>query len=151
MKVLRKLISFFHLTLVANLSVQAATLIMTIGILGSIANAQDRLEEIVVVGTKSVEGTAVQEAPYSITALTGDYIEVAVSVEVAVHEPRRRVAEIVLDTRLGRVEDGCRDTRSEALFYCGIGGRAEDGLICGEAVAVNHAALLPRVRARRDA
>ena len=56
MKVFRKLISFFHLTLVANLSVQAATLIMTVGILGSIANAQDRLEEIVVTGTKSVGG-----------------------------------------------------------------------------------------------
>ena len=77
MKVLRKLISFFHLTLAAKLIVQATTLIMTAGILGSIANAQDRLEEIVVVGTKSVEGTSVQEAPYSITALTGDYIEQA--------------------------------------------------------------------------
>jgi outer membrane receptor protein involved in Fe transport len=75
MKVFRKLISFFHLTLVANLSVQAATLIMTVSILGSIANAQDRLEEIIVLGTKSAEGTNVQEAPYSITALTGDYIE----------------------------------------------------------------------------
>ena len=77
MKVLRKLISFFHLTSAAKLIVQAATLIMTAGILGPIANAQDRLEEIVVVGTKSVEGTSVQEAPYSITALTGDYIEQA--------------------------------------------------------------------------
>jgi iron complex outermembrane receptor protein len=76
MKVFRKLNNLLHLTFIASLIVQAATLIMTAGILGSIANAQDTLlEEIVILGTKSVDKTNVQQAPYSITALTGDYIK----------------------------------------------------------------------------
>jgi iron complex outermembrane recepter protein len=47
-------------------------------IFASGAMAQDTLlEEIIVVGTKAVEGTDVQEAPYSITALTDGYLEAA--------------------------------------------------------------------------
>lgn len=68
MKVSQNLFSFFR----------AAVPIMAAASLSPGANAQETyLEEIVVVGTKAIEGTNVQEAPYSITALTDGYLEEA--------------------------------------------------------------------------
>lgn len=61
-------------------AVQATAMIVTAAAFLPCANAQDGetlLEEIIVVGTKTVEGTDVQEAPYSITALTDGYLEAA--------------------------------------------------------------------------
>ncbi|MFQ6004271.1 MAG: TonB-dependent receptor [Woeseia sp.] len=57
---------------------RSAPLITTAAFLASGAIAQETyLEEIIVVGTKAIEGTDVQEAPYSITALTDGYLEEA--------------------------------------------------------------------------
>jgi outer membrane receptor protein involved in Fe transport len=45
--------------------------------LASAQQAETYLEEIIVVGTKAIQGVDVQEAPYAITALTDGYLEEA--------------------------------------------------------------------------
>jgi outer membrane receptor protein involved in Fe transport len=78
MKASRKFIELFRSVFVVSLVTQTTAFIMVMGIFGSSANAQDTLlEEIIVVGTKVQDGVNVQEAPYSITTLTGGYLEEA--------------------------------------------------------------------------
>ncbi len=68
MKVSQKVSYFFRCALV----------MMPVSFLAAGAIAQETyLEEIIVVGTKAIAGTDVQEAPYAITALTGSYLEEA--------------------------------------------------------------------------
>jgi outer membrane receptor protein involved in Fe transport len=68
MKASQNLFSFFR----------AAMPILAAAFFACGVNAQETyLEEIIVVGTKAIAGTDVQEAPYSITALTDGYLEEA--------------------------------------------------------------------------
>lgn len=68
MKASRKPLIFFR----------SALPIMAAALFASAAIAQETyLEEIIVVGTKAIEGTDVQEAPYAISALTDGYLEAA--------------------------------------------------------------------------
>ena len=56
----------------------ATLLIISAALFTTAAIAQETyLEEIIVVGTKAIAGTNVQEAPYAITALTDGYLEEA--------------------------------------------------------------------------